>query len=84
MPDWHDTEGDWDDEFGPEDDDEFDVSADEDDTTIPCPYCRRPIHEEAERCPHCEQYISGEDTPPAQNRGGFSSAWLPDCMPYTD
>ena len=66
MPDWHDTEGDWDDEFGPEDDDEFDVSADGDDTTIPCPYCRRPIHEEAERCPHCEQYISGEDAPPAR------------------
>lgn len=35
---------------------------DEDDT-VPCPYCRRPIHEDAERCPYCESYISAEDSP---------------------
>jgi hypothetical protein len=34
------------------------------DDTIPCPYCRRAIHEEAERCPYCEHYLSQEDTPP--------------------
>ena len=28
---------------------------------VPCPYCRRDIHEESQRCPHCEQYISAED-----------------------
>jgi hypothetical protein len=31
--------------------------------TIPCPYCRCPIHEESLRCPHCENYLSQEDTP---------------------
>jgi hypothetical protein len=36
---------------------------DDDDDTIPCPYCRRAIHEEAVRCPHCENYISDEDAP---------------------
>ena len=36
-----------------------------DDDTIPCPYCKREIHEDSQRCPHCEQYISAEDAPPA-------------------
>ena len=31
--------------------------------TVPCPYCRAPIHEDAERCPKCENYISREDAP---------------------
>jgi hypothetical protein len=31
--------------------------------TIPCPYCRREIHEDSQRCPYCERYISAEDTP---------------------
>ncbi len=34
-----------------------------DDETVPCPYCREPVYEGAERCPHCEQYISEEDSP---------------------
>jgi hypothetical protein len=31
--------------------------------TVPCPYCRRPVYEDAERCPHCENYLSEEDAP---------------------
>ena len=34
--------------------------------TIPCPYCRRQIHEDSPRCPYCENYISEEDTLPAR------------------
>ena len=30
---------------------------------VPCPYCKREIAEEAEQCPHCENYISKEDAP---------------------
>jgi hypothetical protein len=52
-------DGDLDDEHG----EDYDVDEDEDDVTIPCPYCRRQIHEDAERCPYCEQYISAEDAP---------------------
>ena len=63
MPRWPDDEDDWDDDFDADEGDDFDASNDEDETTIPCPYCRRPIHEEAERCPHCEQYVSQEDAP---------------------
>lgn len=38
---------------------------DDDDTpaTVPCPYCRRPIPEDAELCPHCKSFISYEDAP---------------------
>jgi hypothetical protein len=35
----------------------------EDDTTMPCPYCKEPVYEDAERCPHCENYLSLEDAP---------------------
>ena len=41
-------------------------TREEDDSTVPCPYCNRPIYEDAERCPHCEQYISEEDAPPTR------------------
>jgi uncharacterized paraquat-inducible protein A len=50
----------WDDEEPDEPDD------DEDDDTIPCPYCKKPVHEDAQRCPHCESYISAEDAPPTR------------------
>jgi len=52
--------GDWGDRD--EVDDDLRLSDEETDT-VPCPYCRRPIHEDAERCPYCEQYISAEDVP---------------------
>jgi hypothetical protein len=47
----------------------WDDDADEDgdgDDTIPCPYCRRLIHEAAQRCPYCENYLSEEDAPAAR------------------
>ena len=31
--------------------------------TVPCPHCRRPVYESAERCNHCGRYLSEEDTP---------------------
>lgn len=63
MPRWRD----WDDDPGtvydPEDEDWPD---DDEEPTIPYPYCRREILEEAERCPYCEQYLSKEDAPPVR------------------
>jgi DNA-directed RNA polymerase subunit RPC12/RpoP len=41
---------------------EFD--ADDEESTVPCPYCGKEIHEDSPRCPHCEHYISEEDVPP--------------------
>ena len=57
-------------------DDEWDESSpledvDEDEPTVPCPYCRREIHEDSERCPYCERYLSREDAPP-----GAKPWWL--------
>ena len=44
----------------PESESESD-ETDDGDNTVPCPYCRRHIHEDAQRCPYCENYISEED-----------------------
>jgi hypothetical protein len=52
-------EADWDDEGW--DADPSDAEGDEDEPTIPCPCCRREIHEESPRCPYCGHYISEED-----------------------
>lgn len=38
---------------------------DDEEETIPCPYCHREVHEDAQRCPYCERYISAEDAPAA-------------------
>ncbi|NLF68027.1 MAG: zinc ribbon domain-containing protein [Candidatus Anammoximicrobium sp.] len=37
--------------------------ADDDEPTVPCPYCGREIHEESLRCPYCESYLSDVDAP---------------------
>ena len=61
-----DDDDDWDspdDDIDNEIDDEAGSDA-EDDETIPCPYCGRSIHEEAERCPYCGRYLSDIDAPP--------------------
>ena len=61
--DWDDDDAaDWD---GDDDDDAVEGDADDDDETVPCPYCRRDIHEDAPRCPYCERYLSREDAPPS-------------------
>jgi hypothetical protein len=52
-------EGEW-------DDGGHSADADDGEPTIPCPYCRREIHEESQRCPYCEHYISQEDAPPGR------------------
>ncbi len=44
-------------------DEDWSEDPDDDDETIPCPHCRRPIYEEAERCPNCGVYLSREDSP---------------------
>jgi hypothetical protein len=51
------------DDFGSDDEGEDFDAHNEDDDTVPCPYCRRLIHDEAEQCPYCEAYISEEDQP---------------------
>ena len=70
-------------DFKDEDDGEHDADAtgvhDPDDSDfndepaeVECPYCKREIPEEAERCPRCGSYILRED----QNRGGRKWWWV--------
>ena len=40
-----------------------DDEGDDEPETVPCPYCRRPVYEQAEICPHCKSFISREDAP---------------------
>ena len=66
MSRWPRDDDSWDDESESDDDPDDGDWADEDDDepTVPCPYCGREIHEEAPRCPYCENYVSAADSPP--------------------
>ena len=46
--------------------DEWDEEEEDEEPTVPCPYCKRLIHEDSSRCPYCEQYITDEDVVPAR------------------
>jgi hypothetical protein len=63
MPNRVDEDADWNDD-STDDDEEFDdILDDSEEATIPCPNCKRQIHEDAQRCPYCEHYLSEEDAP---------------------
>lgn len=51
----------WDDDAP--DDEEAGDDGDETET-VPCPACRRPVAELADRCPHCGEYIIPGRAPP--------------------
>jgi hypothetical protein len=63
------AEDDWDDDDDEDaDDDSWDSAddfspQDDEEATVPCRYCGRSVHEEAQRCPHCAHYLSEEDAP---------------------
>jgi predicted nucleic acid-binding Zn ribbon protein len=53
---------DWDEDL------DADYGDDDEEPTVPCPYCRAEIHEDAQRCPQCGEYISEEDIRPAARK----------------
>ena len=59
--DWEDDSEGWD-----ADEAVDDALGEDGESTIPCPYCKREIHEDSQRCPYCSQYISEEDAPPSR------------------
>jgi hypothetical protein len=64
MKRYHDQDDDEDDDWDAgEADDGDDLEDSGDEPTVPCPYCRQEILEEAPQCPYCERYISEEDHP---------------------
>lgn len=53
-----------DDDFESGDDADLAFEADDDEiVSVRCPYCRKPIWEEAIACEHCGNYLSREDRP---------------------
>lgn len=50
--------------------DEADMDPDEDEETQPCPYCGKPVYEQAQVCPHCRSYIALDEAP------GRKPLWL--------
>lgn len=65
MPRRRIDEDDPDDEWSDSDELPEGVYYDDEIPTVPCPYCREEISEEAQWCPHCENYLSREDAPPS-------------------
>jgi len=57
-------DSDWDDNDLADEDFAEDSTNEDDEPTVPCPYCRREILEDLARCPYCQRDISQEDAPP--------------------
>ena len=45
-----------------QDPDDGDVGDDVPADAIPCPFCRKPVHERADVCPHCRNFITFDET----------------------
>lgn len=43
--------------------DDGDSAVDDDEPTIPCPFCKAEIWEDAPRCPRCGNELGGADMP---------------------
>jgi hypothetical protein len=71
MTRWRDDDLAWDEDTDPDREIDDDLAEDEEEPTVPCPYCGDEVHEDAQRCPSCERYISREDAPP-----GRKPLWL--------
>jgi hypothetical protein len=66
------AEDEWDD-----DEDDLGYEAEDDEVaTTPCPYCRREVHEDSQRCPYCGNYISAEDAPASRKTPWFVMGFL--------
>jgi predicted nucleic acid-binding Zn ribbon protein len=47
-----------------------DQDSSDDATQVPCPYCRKPISEDANLCPHCDSFVIDEQL------AGNRSKWM--------
>ena len=59
---WDDDDGDSVDEDPLESDQDPADDLDEEET-VPCPFCKKPIHEDADVCPRCGNYVGAIDAP---------------------
>jgi hypothetical protein len=47
-----------------EDPDPSDQDDHDDPDAVPCPFCKKPVSEIADICPHCGNYMFSADAPP--------------------
>jgi hypothetical protein len=68
MPFRHDDEDGLDDREFPDPDQEAGTDTDEatETDTVPCPFCKAPVYDNAEWCPHCRNYLFYEGPPPRE------------------
>ena len=59
---WDDDDGDSVDEDPLESDQDPEDALDEEDA-VPCPFCKKPIHEDADVCPRCGNFVGSTDAP---------------------
>jgi len=74
MP-WRDSDDDLDEIEYPDGEE-----ADGGEETISCPYCLRPVYEDAERCPECGHYLSIEDAERPARRPWWMVAGVLLCL----
>ena len=77
MPFRHDDNDDLDDREFPEPDGEEEAQATVD--TVPCPFCKQPVYDNAERCPHCRNYLFYEGAQPGEKPWWFILGVI-DCL----
>jgi hypothetical protein len=53
----------------PEPDPEGEAETDAD--TVPCPFCKCPVYDDAEWCPHCRSYLFYDGRSPSQKPWWF-------------
>ena len=66
------SEEEWDEEDSeaPQEDDLTD-DADDETLTVPCPHCRQPVPDFADRCPYCGDWIVQSAGPSGRHRPWF-------------
>ena len=57
----HHTYDDDEDDDDLEDPQPSDQDDSEDEDTLPCPFCRKPVYERADLCPHCGNFIAFQE-----------------------
>ena len=61
-----DDDDDWEEEGDDDEEPDYEALLNDDEPTVPCPYCQCEIPEDTPHCPYCNHYLSAEDAPPAR------------------
>jgi hypothetical protein len=79
MPFRHDDNDGLDDREFPDPDQEAGTGTDEATDTVPCPFCRAQVYDNAEWCPHCRNYLF-YDGPPLREKPWWLIGGVVSCL----